>query len=62
MNKDVIKRMTISTGTEIIAPYFIKSKKLNLILFLLTKLENIIPAKAPIGVRNAPMLLPMIEA
>ena len=43
-------------------PYFIKSKKVNFISYLLNKFENIIPASAPIGVKNAPMLLPMILA
>ena len=43
-------------------PYFIKSKKVNFISYLLNKLENMIPASAPIGVKNAPMLLPMILA
>lgn len=39
-----------------------KSKNENLTLFSFTKVENIMPAKAPIGVKNAPMLLPIIEA
>ena len=43
-------------------PYFIKSKKVNFISYLLNKLENIIPARAPIGVKNAPTLLPIILA
>ena len=43
-------------------PYFIKSKKVNLISYLLSKLENIMPARAPIGVKKAPILLPMILA
>ena len=43
-------------------PYFIKSKKVNFISYLLNKLENIMPARAPIGVKKAPMLLPIILA
>ena len=43
-------------------PYFIKSKKVNFISYLLSKLENIIPARAPIGVKNAPILLPIMLA
>ena len=43
-------------------PYFIKSKKVNFISYLLNKLENIIPANAPIGVKKAPILLPMMLA
>ena len=43
-------------------PYFIKSKKVNFISYLLSKLENMIPARAPIGVKNAPILLPMMLA
>ena len=43
-------------------PYFIKSKKVNLISYLLNKLENMMPARAPIGVKNAPILLPIILA
>ena len=49
-------------GNEIIAPYFIKSKKVNLTLLSFTNPENIMPASAPIGAKNAPMLLPMIDA
>lgn len=54
--------MTVITGIETIAPYLMKSIYLKRILFLLTKLENIMPAKVPTGVKNAPMLLPTIEA
>ena len=49
-------------GTLTTDPYFIKSKKENLISCLLNRLENIMPAKAPIGVKKAPILLPTILA
>ena len=49
-------------GIETIDPYLIKSRKLKRMLCLLTKEVNIIPASAPIGVKNAPILLPIIEA
>ena len=62
MNNSLIPRATVKTGKEITTPYLMKSRNVNLTLFSLTKEENMIPAKAPIGVRNAPMLLPMIEA
>ena len=52
----------VITGIEITAPYFIKSTKVKRTLFSLINPENIIPAKAPIGVKNAPILLPIIEA
>ena len=47
---------------EIIAPYFMKSKNENRTLFSFTNPENTIPASAPMGVKNAPMLLPIMEA
>ena len=50
------------TGIETSAPYLMKSVNLKRILFLATKPENMMPASAPIGVRNAPILLPIIEA
>ena len=49
-------------GREIIAPYFIKSKKVYLVSCSLTRLVNMMPASAPVGVKNAPILLPMMEA
>ena len=52
----------VITGKEMIEPYLIKSMKLYLMSFLPIKFVNIIPASAPIGVRNAPILLPTIEA
>ena len=62
MNSKVIARQTVMTGRETITPYLTKSRNVNLTLFSFTKEENIIPAKAPIGVKKAPILLPIIEA
>ena len=62
MNNLVIAKITVMTGTDIITPYLMKSINLNRMLILATRLVNMIPAKAPIGVRNAPMLLPMMDA
>ncbi len=62
MNNRVIARATVITGIEITTPYLMKSRNVNLTLFSFTSPENMIPAKAPIGVKKAPMLLPMIEA
>ena len=50
-----------NVGIEIIDPYFIKLKNENLMSYLFNNEENIIPAKAPIGVNIAPILLPIIE-
>ena len=50
------------TGKEIIAPYFIKSKNVYFVSCSFTRLVNIIPANAPVGVKKAPILLPTIEA
>ena len=47
-------------GIDIIIPYFVKVLKLYFTFCLLTKSVNIIPAKAPIGVKKAPILDPMI--
>ena len=44
-----------------IDPYLIKLRNENLMSYLFNKEENIIPAKAPIGVNIAPRLLPIIE-
>ena len=60
-NSNILKA-TVITGREITAPYLMKSRNVNLTLFSLTNQENIMPAKAPIGVKKAPILLPMIEA
>lgn len=45
-------------GTEITIPYFTKSTNLNFMPFDLTSELNIIPANAPMGVKNAPRLDP----
>lgn len=50
------------TGKEIIIPYFINCKKENLISFVFNIRSHIMPASAPIGVRYAPILEPIIEA
>ena len=47
-------------GTAMMTPYFIKSRKVYLTFCLPIKSVNIIPAKAPIGVKNAPIFDPMI--
>ena len=57
-----INNVVAIIGSEIIAPYFIKSTNENFVLCSLTRVVNIIPASAPVGVRKAPMLLPTIEA
>ena len=49
-----------AVGIAIITPYLTKSRNENLTSYLLSNEVNIIPAKAPIGVKNAPMLLPII--
>ena len=61
--KTIIKNNSeiANVGIEIIDPYFIKLKNENLMSRLFNKEENIIPAKAPIGVNIAPILLPIIE-
>ena len=50
----------LMVGKAIMAPYLMKSINVNLTLFSFTKEENIIPASAPIGVKKAPILLPII--
>ena len=62
MNKSVIDKAIVMTGKEITTPYLMKSINVNLTSFSFTSPVNIIPAKAPIGVKKAPMLLPIIEA
>ena len=54
--------MVAIIGNEIIAPFFIKSKNEYFVSCSLTRLVNMIPAKAPVGVKKAPILLPTIEA
>ena len=54
--------VTVIVGIETIAPYLMKSMNENLTSCSFNKLVNMIPANAPIGVKKAPKLLPMIEA
>ena len=49
-------------GMAMRTPYFTKSRKENFTSYFRSNDENMMPAKAPIGVKKAPMLLPMIEA
>ena len=49
------------TGIAIIAPYFIKVINENLISYLFNNDVNMMPAKAPIGVKKAPIFEPIIE-
>ena len=49
-------------GKEIITPYLTNCPNEYFTPCLFTKFVNIIPARAPIGVKKAPILLPMIEA
>ena len=58
MNNDI--KATNNVGIEIIIPYLIKLRKLYFTSCLLTKSVNIIPANAPIGVKHAPILEPII--
>ena len=51
---------TIKVGIPIIDPYFIKSKYEYLISLRFRIFDHIMPAKAPTGVKMAPMLDPMI--
>ena len=53
-------KATNKVGIEIIPPYFIKSKNVYFISYFFIKDVNIIPASAPIGVKNAPKLDPII--
>lgn len=55
-----INNDTNNVGIEIIDPYFINVLKENSISCLWTKSVNIMPAKAPTGVRKAPRLDPII--
>ena len=52
----------VIVGIAITTPYLTKSTNENFTSYLFTKEENIIPASAPIGVKNAPMLLPITLA
>ena len=49
-----------SVGREMMIPYFTKVEKVYVTCCLLTRSVNIIPASAPMGVKNAPMLDPII--
>ena len=46
----------------IIAPYFINLAKDSAIPFLRKRFDHIIPARAPTGVKNAPMFDPITVA
>ena len=59
---DNINKLIVIVGIDIIIPYFTKSIKRYLILYFESKLVNIIPANAPIGVKKAPILEPIILA
>ena len=60
--KDKTSSEIVIVGRATMIPYFEKSKNENLTSCSLSRLINIMPARAPIGVRNAPMLLPIMEA
>ena len=62
MTKYRINIAVVIVGIANIAPCLIKSRKENFTSYSFNNEINMIPAKAPIGVRKAPMLLPMIEA
>ena len=57
-----VNNATVITGIELITPYFTKSKKEYFVSCSEISVVNIIPAKAPVGVKKAPILLPTIEA
>ena len=57
-----INKAESNVNIEIIEPYFTKSLNEYLISYLLTNFVNIIPARAPIGVKKAPIFEPMIVA
>ena len=64
-NKEwIIEKMKEKIAQQLLqeTKQLIKVRNVNFTLFCFIKSENIIPAKAPIGVKNAPMLLPIIEA
>lgn len=60
INKYKEAKATVIVGKEMISPYLEKSKNENLTSYFFNKEENMIPAKAPIGVKKAPILLPII--
>ena len=59
---DKLINATNRVGIAIITPYFVNVKKLNLTLFCLSIDNHIMPANAPIGVKKAPMFVPIIDA
>ena len=61
-DKDKPSNATVIVGRAMRKPYLTKSKKEKRTSYLLSSPENMIPAKAPSGVRNAPMLLPIMVA
>lgn len=60
--KNKTNKEALMVGIEIIAPYLINPTKENLTSYFINKAENIMPAKAPRGVKKAPRLLPIIVA
>ena len=50
------------TGKEIKEPYLTKSMNVYRVSCLFTNEVNMIPARAPVGVKKAPILLPTIDA
>ena len=57
-----VSKAVIIVGIDMIIPYLIKSKNEYFTSYLFNNEENIIPAKAPVGIKKAPILLPIIEA
>ena len=55
-------RVAKSVGIATTTPYFKKSRNVNFTSRFFKSPVNIIPASAPTGVRNAPMLLPITDA
>ena len=55
-----MRSVATSVGIATITPYFIKLKKPYLISYFFRIDSHIIPAKAPIGVKNAPIFDPII--
>lgn len=59
---DKIPKAKAHVGSAIKTPYFAKSLKDSLTLWSLSKPVNIMPAKAPIGVKKAPIFDPIMDA
>ncbi len=57
-----VNKATVITGVEVMIPYLTKSKKEYFVSCSEISVVNMIPAKAPVGVKKAPILLPTIEA